>query len=140
MATAPSNLSQLNKAVVAFLDGRRLKGYLYNFSALKTFFDLLPQENPLLERGTRIDFGEVKAIFFVRDFVGNAGRQRVTAVDPKKHGRKIQVACKDGEILVGMTEGFNPQKPGFFLFPISEQDNNLRAFVINKNVTSVKFV
>jgi small nuclear ribonucleoprotein (snRNP)-like protein len=140
MAAAPTNLSQLNKVVVACLDGRRLKGYLYNFSALKDFFDLLPQENPLQERGTRVDLKDIKAVFFVRDFTGSPDRKRNNSADSKKHGRKIEVSCKDGEVMVGMTEGYNPQKLGFFMFPIDEDDNNIRAFVVNKNVTKVKWV
>jgi small nuclear ribonucleoprotein (snRNP)-like protein len=139
MAAAPGNLSQLNKVVVACLDGRRLKGYLYNFSALKDFFDLLPQENPLHERGIRVDLKDIKAVFFVKDFAGSRERKRNDPGDSKKHGRKIEVTCKDGEIMVGMTEGYNPQKLGFFMFPVDEDDNNARLFVINKNVALVKW-
>jgi len=140
MTTAPNSLSQLNKVVVACIDGRRLKGYLYNFSALKDFFDLLPQENPLQERGSRIELNSVKAVFFVKDFIGNSDRARSDCKDSKKHGRKIEVKCSDGETLVGMTEGYNPQKLGFFLFPVNDADNNIRAFVINKNVVAAKWV
>jgi small nuclear ribonucleoprotein (snRNP)-like protein len=139
VATAPSNLSQLNKVVVGCLDGRRLKGYLYNFSALKDCFSLLPQENPLHERGIQILLKDIKAIFFVKDFAGSRDRKRNNSGDSKKHGRKIEVTCKDGEIMIGMTEGYNPQKLGFFLFPLDEEDNNIRAFVINSNVAKVKW-
>jgi hypothetical protein len=139
MAAAPTNLSQLNKVVVACLDGHRLKGYLYNFSAMKDYFDLLPQDNPLHERGTRIELKGIKAVFFVRDFAGNRDRKRNNSADQKKHGRKIEVTCRDGEVMLGMTEGYNPQKIGFFMFPVDEDDNNIRAFVVNKNVAAVKW-
>lgn len=135
-----SNSSQVNRVVVACLDGQRLKGYVYNFSALKDSFDLVPQENPRQERGTRIDLKNIKAVFFVKDFAGSPDRKRNHAGDSKKHGRKIEVTCKDGEVMVGMTEGYNPQKLGFFMFPVDEDDNNIRVFVVSKNVTDVKWV
>ena len=136
---APSSVSQLNKVVVACLDGRRLKGYVFNFSALKDFFDLLPQDNPLQERGNRIDFKDIKAIFFVKDFVGVPDHHRNNDAESSKHGRKIQVKCRDGETMVGMTEGYNPQKLGFFMFPVDEEDNNVRIFVVNKNIVQAKW-
>ncbi len=138
--SAPTSLSQLNKVVVACMDGRRIKGYLFNFSALKDSFNLLPTDNPLQERGTRVDLKDVKAIFFVKDFTGNPGRQRQDSADPNRHGRKVAVTCKDGEVMMGTTEGYNPQKPGFFMFPADEADNNVRIFVVNKNIISVKWI
>ena len=71
MATPPRTLDRLNKVVVAYLDGRRLKGYVYNFSALRDSFHLLPQENPLQERGAEVALKDLKAVFFVKDFIGN---------------------------------------------------------------------
>jgi small nuclear ribonucleoprotein (snRNP)-like protein len=140
VSASPTNLGQLNKVVVAFVDGRRLKGFLYNFSALKDSFDLLPQENPVQSRGERIELNAVKAIFFVKDFTGNRDRSRTASGDSKAHGRKIEVQCHDGETMVGTTEGYNPQKLGFFMFPASEDDNNIRAFVINKNVVKTRWL
>ncbi len=140
MSVAPISLSQLNKVVIALMDGRRLKGYLFNFSALKDSFDLLNIDNPLQERGTRIELKDVKAIFFVKDFTGNPDRHRDGAADPKRHGRKVAVKCKDGETMIGTTEGYNPQKLGFFMFPVDEEDNNIRIFVVNKNVNTVKWI
>lgn len=138
--SAPTSLSQLNKVVVACMDGRRLKGYLYNFSALKDFFDLLPQENPLNTRGCHVDLKNVKAVFFVKDFVGSPERQQNNSAASDKHGRRIAVTCKDGEVMIGMTEGYNPQKLGFFMFPVDDTDNNIRVFVINMNIVGVKWV
>lgn len=139
MSSNPQIVSQLNKVVVACMDGRRLKGYAYNFSPLKDEFDLLPPENALHERGTRIKLKDVKAIFFVKDFVGNRDRTRNNSGQTTGHGRRVEVKCKDGETMVGMTEGYNPQKIGFFMFPVDEADNNIRAFVVNQNVDAVKW-
>ena len=40
MSTPPKTPENRNKAVIAYLDGHRLKGYIYNFSAMKDSFRL----------------------------------------------------------------------------------------------------
>jgi hypothetical protein len=50
MTHPPSSANQANKVVVAFLDGRRAKGRVFNFSAIKESFDLfLPEEGPAIQ-------------------------------------------------------------------------------------------
>jgi hypothetical protein len=39
-----------------------------------------------------------------------------------------------------VTEAYNPQKPGFFMFPADLECNNERIFVINRNVSEVRVV
>jgi len=50
------------------------------------------------------------------------------------------VSFSDGEKLVGKTEGYNPQKLGFFVFPADPKSNNLRIFVITKNARFIRFL
>jgi hypothetical protein len=138
MASPPISADKMNRAVVAFLDGRRLKGYLFNFSALKESFRLFPNELARQQSGSDIFMKDLKAIFFVKDFAGNPDHHETPSGDEPKHGRKVVVTFKDGEQLSGATEAYNPQKLGFFLFPLAENSNNLRVFVINKNVHQVK--
>jgi hypothetical protein len=138
MASPPISADKMNRAVVAFLDGRRLKGYLLNFSALKENFKLFPSEPAQHQSGSDILLKDLKAIFFVKEFAGNPDRSRTPSDDAPKHGRKVVVTFMDGEELSGTTEGYNPQKLGFFMFPLEKDSNNLRVFVINKNVRQVK--
>jgi len=140
MGTPARTLDQLNKVVVAHLDGRRLKGYAYDFSALKDSFNLLPQEDPLQGRGTKLEMKDLKAVFFVKDFVGNRDSHESELIEPKAHGRKIEVTFRDGERIVGTTEGYNPQKVGFFMLPANPKSNNLRMFVITKNARQVRLI
>ena len=138
MATPPRALDQLNKVVVAYIDGRRLKGYVYDFSALKDSFNLLPQENPLQERGARVEMKDIKAVFFVKDFVGNPEYRQSPLAEERGYGRKIEVTFSDGEKVVGVTQGYNPQKLGFFMIPIDPKSNNVRIFVVNRNTRQIK--
>jgi len=138
MATPPISAGNMNRAVVAFLDGRRLKGFLFNFSALKETFRLFPDELGQQKSGTDVMIRDLKAIFFVKDFSGNPDYKETPDGNAPKHGRKIEVAFKDGEKLSGMTDAYNAQKLGFFIFPIDPRSNNLRIFIVNKNAHQVK--
>ena len=129
----------MTKVVVAYLDGRRVKGYVNDFSALKESFNLIPQEDPLHEKGTPVEMSNLKAVFFVKDFMGNSEYHEDPFADSPAHGRKIEVTFRDGEKMLGKTEGYNPQKLGFFMIPGDVKSNNERIFVINKNAQQVRF-
>jgi hypothetical protein len=128
--------ANVNRAVVAFLDGRRMKGFIFNFSAIKETFRLFPDELQK-KAGTDVMMRELKAVFFVKDFSGNPDYTETADVSAPKHGRKIDVEFRDGEKLAGMTDAYNAQKLGFFIFPLDSKSNNLRIFVVNKNVLRV---
>ena len=139
MAPPPVSSDTMNRAVVAFLDGRRLKGYLLNFSALKESFRLFSNDNVQQQSGNVILMKDLKAIFFVKDFVGDSSRKDSPDSGPAKHGRKVVVTFKDGEQISGSTDAYNPQKLGFFMFPLCDDSNNLRIFVISRNIEQVQF-
>jgi len=134
---APDNR---NKAVVAYLDGRRLKGYIYNFSAQKDRFRLFFEHDTAQREGTDVQMKDLKAIFFARDFVGNSEYTESQTLSSQSQGRKAEVTFRDGEKLVGTTDAYNPQKIGFFLVPADPRSNNLRAFVITKNATQIRWL
>lgn len=140
METPGKTLEHMNKVVVGFLNGRRVKGYVYNFSALKEAFNLLPQEDPLQGQGIKVELKSVKAIFFVWDFRGNPEYHESLHEESPMHGRKIEVTFIDGEKLVGRTEGYNPQRIGFFVSPVDPKGNNIRIFVTTRNTRQVKLL
>jgi hypothetical protein len=127
------------KVVVAYLDGRRLKGYTNDFSPVRDQFFLFPEgaDPKPGERGTPVRIAELKAVFFVKDFVGNPVSSQTAAAAPLP-GKKIEVTFADGEKLVGSSVAYNPRNLGFFMQPASPADNNERIFVINRNVKQVK--
>jgi hypothetical protein len=69
MVSPTISAEKMNRAVVAFLDGRRLKGYLFNFSALQESFRLFPNETQQ-KAGTDILMKDLKAIFLLRILQG----------------------------------------------------------------------
>ena len=138
MTTAARPTGSASKVVVACLDGRRLKGYIYNFSPLRENFHLFPEANAPQSSGADLQFRELKAIFFVKDFAGNAERQESHQLGAGVHGRKLEIMFSDGEKVTGTTEAYNPTKSGFFMFPADGASNNSRIFIVNANVRAVK--
>jgi hypothetical protein len=136
MTNPPISADKMNRAVVAFLDGQRVKGHIFNFSPLKESFKLCPNEQQQV--GSDISIKDLKAIFFVKDFAGGPEVKEAPTDEVTRYGRKITAIFKDGEEISGTTEAYNPQRLGFFMFPAGKNGNNLRIFVINRNVVQVK--
>jgi len=120
-----------NKVVARFRDGRVLKGYTSDFVPSKSFFHLTPHDGndgkPVM-----IGVGELKAVFFVKDFSGNPGyndRKEFDAVKPVS-GRKIRVLFNDGELLIGTTQGYQQGRAAFFVTPADPKSNIERCFVV----------
>ena len=130
-----------NKLVVKFKDGHIVKGWTTDFGQNKDIFHLhelkKPEKNPL-----EIEISELKAIFFVKDYKGNKKYQKVRTFEgqpaPIPSERKIIVIFKDGENFYGTSHSFNPERKGFFVYPIDPNDNSHKVFVVNPAVNSVK--
>jgi len=129
------------KVVVRYLDGRIIKGFSQDFSPNKDHFHVYPADKSSGE-GIEVFFKVLKALFFVRDFVGDAQyneRKEYTQGD-KPSGRKIEVTFKDGEVLVGTTMAYDPNRPGFFFFPADPKSNNIRVFAVTAAVKKVRYI
>ena len=138
MGTPPTQLNKPSKVVVGCLDGRRLKGFVFNFSPLRDQFRLFPEENSPHELGTDVKLDGVKAVFFVKDFTGHREHHDTYDLQKCAHGRKLEVTFLDGEKIAGTTEAYNPKKAGFFIFPADPESNNTRIYVVSKSVSQVK--
>ena len=130
------------KIVVRFSDGRIKKGYSQDFFPNKPAFHLIRND----ARGSReleeIRVTDLKAIFFVNSFAGNPDykeRKKFTEEDSPK-GRKVEVTFADGEILQGSVLGYSSKDPGFSLFPVDPNSNNLKAFVVNASVKNFRYL
>jgi len=130
------------KIVVRYLDGTVRKGHTRNFNPQARRFALMPLE---AEPGTQpemIEMCDLKAVFFVRDFAGNPGREdRQQFLQRQTYqGHKVEVTFKDGEVMTGSTANYDPEKHGFFVFPADEDSNTLKAFVVARNTKKVRLL
>ena len=127
------------KVVLRFLDGKIIKGHIRDFSERSE--ELILQELDSDDvRVMKIDI--LKAIFFVKTFEGNPNHsERKSFVEGDKlHGRKVEVTFVDGEVLQGSTMGYDPKRPGFFLFPPDPEGSNIRVFVVSSAVKKFRYL
>jgi hypothetical protein len=103
-----------SQVVARFQDGRVVKGVTSNFLPSREGFHVQTPGGevvPLVQ-------SELKALYFVRDLAG----------DPTR--RSIEVVFDDGEVMTGTTQGYQPNRAGFFVFPADAGCNNERCYVI----------
>jgi hypothetical protein len=118
----------LSQVVARYRDGRIVRGTTANFFPNREEFHVQTPEGEL----EAVSLADLKAVFFVRDLVGDPKRSDAQEPSPMRPtpGRKIRVEFADGEILQGTTQGYQPSRSGFFLFPADAASNNERCFVI----------
>ncbi len=129
------------KVVARYVNGKRVKGFSQDFFPNKDRFHIYAAAKPASE-AIEVLVKELKAIFFVQDFAGNSlynERKKYTEGE-RPSGRKVEVTFADGEVLVGSTLGYDPSRPGFFLFPAVPRSNNIRVFAVTSAVKKVRFL
>jgi hypothetical protein len=74
-----------------------------DFVPERAVLHVLPFDAPRRTRPASVRVRDLKAVFFVRDFMGRPERHKSNEFDAAKPplGRKIAVTFKDGEVLVG---------------------------------------
>jgi hypothetical protein len=140
MGTPAIALDHLNKVVVGFLYGGRIKGYVYDFSSLEESFNVLPRKDPLQGQGIKVAMKDLKAVFFVWEFTGNPQFHDSLHAGTPMGGRTIEVTFTDGEKIVGRAEGYSSQRIGFFMFPTDPKGNYIRIFVVTRNTRQVRLI
>lgn len=133
-----------NKIVVKFQNGEIIKGWTGDFRSDRDFFHLYPLKEYSDEEVLEIQLSSLKAVFFVKDFIGNKNYRKVRTfeaqpkVTPSQH--KIIVTFKDGENVYGTSHSYGSNRKGFFVYPINPKDNNERIFVVQSAVETVRLM
>ena len=128
-----------NRVVARYRDGRMVKGVTGDFGPARDVFHVTPEGGGA---PVTIRHGDLKAIFFVRNFAGNPDHQPKNefAASALAIGKKLRVVFEDGEILVGTTQGYQPGRPGFFIVPADPTTNTERCFVITAATKEVGYL
>lgn len=74
-----------------------------------------------------VPFSELKAVFFPRNTADTL---------ESASGSTIAVEFSDGEVIRGQAQ-YNPERNGFFLFPLDRSKND-RVFVVNSAIVSIE--
>lgn len=132
----------MNKIVARFADGRIIKGSTSDFGPSKASFHVAASDAPANSRPLIIELKDLKALFFVKDFDGRPTYNERKEFDPTRpvSGRKIKVIFKDEEVLVGVTQGYQPGRPGFFMVPADQDSNIERCFVVSAAAREIAFL
>jgi hypothetical protein len=115
------------RVVARFRDGKIVRGYTNDFHPSKTHLHLTPEDK--LGETVFLALTQLKAVFFVRDFAGDPSRVDSSEFESTRHGRKVEVAFEDGEVLRGTTLAYRADGSGFFVQPADASSNNMRVFV-----------
>jgi hypothetical protein len=123
--------SNHRKVVVRYTDGRLVKGYTFDFGPSQSRFHVFEQPTAS-GASSQVLVRELKAIFFVRDLVGNPARQddQKFPSAEKASGSHVEVRFRDGEVMVGTADSPATDPLGFFLIPADPESNNLRVYVV----------
>jgi len=126
-----------NKVVVHFFDGKIVNGETGDFFPNKNTFHLKEEGTNEIKQ---IDIQRLKAVYFVASFQGDSTYNEKIDIERSGFGRKIRVQFKDGEVQYGYTQGYAPNRPGFFVSPCDPKSNNLRIFVVTGATQLIQFV
>lgn len=132
----------MNKVIARLIDGSIIKGMTADFFPGKDVFHVKVIDAPAEAKPVEINIKDLKALFFVKNFAGNPQRPKHNEFDPSHPpaGRRIRVAFKDGEVLVGTTTGYQPGRPGFFIVPADTGSNNERCYVVAAATNEISFL
>src|SRR5262245_19796625 len=118
------------KVVARYADGRLVKGYTFDLGPAQLRFHVFAQPSAS-GPSTQVLVRELKAVFFVRDLVGNPSRQDGREFPSSDEaGRYIEVRFRDGEVMIGTADSPTTDPLGFFLVPMDPESNNLRVYVV----------
>lgn len=111
-----------NNVVLRYRDGRTERVDLQPIDQSRQVFTVTRAGKP-----AEVPFTELKAVFFPK---------RENAPAEEATGSTIAVEFSDGEVIRGVAQ-YNPERNGFFLFPLDRSKND-RIFVVNSAIVSIE--
>ena len=133
--------SRLQNLVVArYQNGKTVKGVTYDFGPEKRGFHVTSTEGGKV---SQVFFSELKAVFFVRSLAGSKDHSppRKEFMEKEMEARglvKVKITFFDGEVFLGTTNGYNPERKGFFISPLEQDSNNVRVYIITSAVKQIE--
>lgn len=126
------------RVVARYADGRVLKGYA-DFDPEQPCFRLVPATDPDGD-GIEVPLRDLKALFFVRTFDGDPGREESKDLYQARppDTRKVSVRFQDGEELVGYTRQLDRHRSGLFFTPLDPRINNVRVFAVFDALSGIR--
>lgn len=125
------------KLVVKFMDGRVKKGNSDDFLFLRDTFHFR-QEVSDADRLEEISISDLKAVFFVGDYVGDASYNENKKSKRPTYNHRVSIRFPDGEEIVGYTDDDLVRTEVIRLVPADPLSNNTLIFVVKENTVSIQ--
>ena len=136
MRNGPS--STRKRVVIRKLDKGLIKGFLNPNGYIASEIEVLDREGRLVH----IPMSEIKGVFFVRDFEGNADRaeRKIFRSRPRLAGLWVRMTFKDGEVLEALLPSnlLEVDPLGYLVTPPDVYSNNLRIFIPRPALTEME--
>jgi len=132
----------MEKVIAHYMDGQIKRGLTTDFKPSNDWFNLLPVDYTAGSKPSEIRIPELKGLFFVRDLSGNPSYRKQNLFDSTRMvpGRKVRVVFHDGEVLQGHTQGYWPDRPGFFVIPADAHSNTERCYIVTAATREVTYL
>jgi hypothetical protein len=131
------------KTVAAhFQDGRVLKGTTSDFTPTQPVFHLRESTRGATGRLHEIRLDQLKGVFFLRDLEGDLGHAKSNLFEPRDQtpGFRIRIQFRDGEILNGFSQTYQPGRSVFVVVPADRISNTERAFIVTAAAADISFL
>ena len=138
--TSGSTKMEPVKIVLRYLDGRIVKGWTQPLDPRRPSFHLLKDNGGASLGETGME--GLKAVFQVKTYAGNPNhreRKKFIVCDGSYSG-EVEVTFTDGEVIQGSTIGYDPQQPGFLLFPPDPEGNNINIVVFSSALRDFRYL
>jgi hypothetical protein len=127
----------INKIVIRYADGKLRKGTTADFFPNKDIFHLNDKDDGKVYE---INVQALKAVFFVKSYEGDPAYDEKLNVERVGLGKRIRIRFRDGETMVGYTQGYSANRTGFIFFPADPECNNEKAFIVNAATDDIHFI
>ncbi len=125
-----------HKIVVQTKKGKIYKGVTQDFAEENEAFHFLPNEGGGVPMTLQVE--DLKAMFWVKDYLGNRNFEAKKSFDQKRQGQRAVIAFSDGEEIWGTLDEYEEGARGFFLIPADREDNNTRIFVVRSALKELR--
>jgi hypothetical protein len=132
-------MSQSNLVVARYLNGSVVKGSTSDFYPDHALFHIQVRGGA---NTVPVKMTDLKAVFFVKDLVGNPSHEKARQfgpIDPGlTQGKRVAILFKDGELLLGYTLSYTAGRQGFWLSPVDRGGNNIRIYALCGSAKQIK--
>jgi hypothetical protein len=132
-------MGEVNLVVARYSNGNVVKGSTQDFFPDHPLFHVQVRGSA---QTIPVRMADLKAVFFVKDLVGNPEHVKLRSFGPMEpglaQGKKVAVLFKDSELLVGYTLAYTSGRQGFWLIPVDRTGNNTRIYVLCAAAKQIK--